>query len=90
MPRAGTAEARASSSTILTTPNVPFSSGTHGALRSPVSTPSCSVKIPQAITQPTKARPGIQPLSWAYEEPQWLTVSRKGIATSTEASELNR
>ena len=63
MPSAGMAAARASNSTILTTPKVPFSSGTHAALRSPVSTPSCSVKMPQAITQAIKTSPGINPLS---------------------------
>jgi hypothetical protein len=82
--------ASATSRTIFTTPNVPFSRGTHGALRSPVSTPSCSVKMPQAITQTTNASPGIRAPSWAYEGPQCRTTSRKGMVTMTEASELKR
>ena len=72
MPMCGSAAARATSKAILTTPKSPFSMGTQTALRSPMRTPSCRVKMPQATTQAVKNNPAVRPLSWAYEEPQWL------------------
>ena len=82
------AAANATSRTILTTPKMPFSSGTQIALRSPVITPSWSVKMLQVTTDTRNASPGMSPVSSEYVGPQWLTVSRNGMVTTMEASAL--
>ncbi|MFC7714651.1 hypothetical protein [Nonomuraea recticatena] len=64
-PPSGSANARAASRTILTSPKPRLLAGTQTALRSPASVTSCKVKIVQTSTETRKNRPGPNPPSWA-------------------------
>src|SRR6266540_6476921 len=88
MPARGSAVASATNRAIFAMPKSPFSMGTQTALRSPVRTPSCSVKMLQVATHAVKTSPAVALPSSVYDDPQCLTVSRKGIATATDATAL--
>ena len=61
-PMVGIAAANSTSSTSLTAENTVLPTGTHSALRSPVSTPSWSVSSDQATTARDEAEPGVERL----------------------------
>ncbi len=87
-PVAGTATANATSSPSLTAENTVLPTGTQGALRSPVSTPSWSVSRFQATTAAMNPRPFIGPCRKRYEGPHTSRVVRNTPAASATTSEL--
>ncbi len=76
------------SSTSFTAENTVLPTGTHSALRSPVSTPSCRVSRFQAMTATTKTSAGAGPCRKRYEGPHTCSVSRKTPAASATTTQL--
>ncbi len=87
-PSTGIAPAKTISSTSLPSENTALPSGTQTASRSPVSTPSCRVRIAQATHEATKRTPATGVPSGAYEGPQRSRVSRKTTPATATTSEL--
>ncbi len=89
-PLVGIAAANATSSASFTAENTVLPTGTHSALRSPVSTPSCSVSSDQATTARMKPRPLTGPCRNRYDGPHTFRVSRKTTAADATTTELPR
>ncbi len=87
-PLVASTDASPTSSASFTAENTVLPTGTHGALRSPVSTPSCSVSRFQEITATTKPSAGTGPCRKRYEGPQSSSVSRKIPAPHATTIEL--
>lgn len=87
-PLAANTDASPTSSANFTAEKTVLPTGTQGALRSPVSTPSCSVSRFQATTATTKPSAGIGPCRKRYEGPQSFSVSRKIPAPNATTTEL--
>ena len=62
--------------------------GTHSALRRPVSTPSWSVRTFQATTAAMKPSPFTGPCRKRYDGPHTSSVSRKTTAATATITEL--
>ncbi|CAM5526483.1 hypothetical protein SGLAM104S_00923 [Streptomyces glaucescens] len=87
-PVVGTAAAHATSRPSFTAENAVLPTGTHSALRSPVSTPSWRVSRFQAITAAMKPSPFTGPSRKPYDGPNRSSVSRNPPAASATTSEL--
>ncbi len=87
-PLVASTDASPTSSASFTAENTVLPTGTQGALRSPVSTPSCSVSTFQATIARMKPRPLTGPCRKRYEGPHVFRVSRKIPAPSATTTEL--
>ncbi len=87
-PVVGRATANATSRASFTAENTLLPTGTQGALRSPVSTPSCRVSTFQAATAAMKPSPVSVPCRKRYDGPHASRVSRKTPAASATTREL--
>lgn len=87
-PAVGTAAAIAISSASFAAEKIVLPTGTHSALRSPVSTPSCSVSSDQPITAAMNPRPCEVPCRKRYDGPQKSSVSRNTAAAKATIAEL--
>lgn len=87
-PVVGMLTASATSSASFTAENTVLPTGTHGALRSPVSTPSCSVSRFQEATAMMKPSPLTDPCRKLYDGPQVSRVSRNMPAANDTTTQL--